>query len=535
MGSPAIQSSLAGISAAKLLEHISTLASDKFEGRAPGTEGETLTLDYLVGVCKQLNLSPAGDHGTYLQSMDVTGLSMTGEASFRRAEGQTLKLNTLEDVVLRSKWRQERLSVDNEMVFVGYGIVAPEYDWDDYKDLDVRGKTVVMLIGDPSRPDPQDPSQLDKSFFKGRALTYYGRWTYKFEIASAKGAAAVLIVHDTAQAGYGWDVVVASWGGENFELAPDPDRVRVEGWISASGAERVANLGGHDFKALRASAQTRDFRPVSLGIKASLCVSNTMRQFKSSNVVAKLHGSDPALAHECLVYCAHWDHFGKREKDGQVEILSGALDNGSGVAVVLEIARALSLLAVRPRRSVVFLFTTLEEHGLLGAQHYVQYPHVALENTVAVINFDIMNPWGRTRNLISVARGHSDLDEVIERHAAAQGRTMGDDQEPDKGYFFRSDHLEFIRKGVPALFFLNPGDDFIDQPPGYALQRRIEYLTSCYHKAGDKVHPDWDLSGMVEDAQLLFLTGLEVANSDVRPSWKEGSEFYRPARGSVVG
>jgi Zn-dependent M28 family amino/carboxypeptidase len=524
MSTTALASALDSITADRLLDHITILASDQFEGRAPGTEGEKLTLDYLTGMCRELKLEPAGDGGSYLQSMPVTGLSMTGQADFSFG-AKSVNLKTVDEVVVRSQWWQEQISIDAEMVFVGYGIVAPEYDWDDYKGLDVRGKVVVMLIGDPRKPDPKNSAQKDSAFFKGNALTYYGRWTYKFEIASQKGAAAVLIVHDTERAGYGWDVVVASWGGENFSLGPDTDRVRAEGWISQDGATTVFALGGHKLEDLVEAAQHGHFKPVELGVTAKIAVKNKLRTFETSNVVAKLTGSDPALKHECVIYSAHWDHFGKREKDGEVEILSGALDNGSGVAVVLEIARAFTLLAERPKRSIIFLLPTLEEHGLLGAQHYVQHPIVPLSDTVAVINFDIMNPWGRTRNLISIARGHSTLDEIIEKQAALQKRTMGDDTEPEKGYFFRSDHLEFIRKGVPALFFLNPGDDFIGQPADYAEKRRIEYLTGCYHKAADKVNPDWDLSGMVEDTQLLLTTGLEVANSNSRPQWKEGSEF----------
>jgi Zn-dependent M28 family amino/carboxypeptidase len=525
MTTTALASALDSITAERLLQHITTLASDCFEGRAPGTLGEELTLDYLTNICRELNLEPAGDNGTYLQSMPVTGLTMTVRADFN-CGAKTINLKPVDEVVMRSQWPQEQIAIDGGMVFVGYGIVAPEYDWDDYKGLDVRGKTVVMLIGDPLRPDPEDASKYDPTFFKGNALTYYGRWTYKFEIASQKGAAAVLIVHNEDRAGYGWDVVVASWGGENLGLGPQPDRVRAEGWFSHESACKIFALGGQSFDELSKAAQHQKFHPVELGVNTKIAITNKMRSFKSSNVVAKLTGSDPMLRHECVVYSAHWDHFGKREKDGTVEILSGALDNGSGVAVVIEIARVLSLLAMRPKRSIVFLLPTLEEHGLLGAQYYVQHPAVPLADTVAVINFDIMNPWGRTRNLISVARGHSTLDEVIEKNAAVQRRTMGDDQEPEKGYFFRSDHLEFIRKGVPALFFLNPGDDFIDQPADYAEKRRIEYLTHCYHKAADKVNPDWDLSGMVEDTQLLLSTGLEVANCEQRPAWKVGSEFY---------
>lgn len=519
-----LKSALETITPQSLLKHIEILACDRFEGRAPGTEGERLTLDYLTGICGQLGLAPAGDNHTYLQSMDVTGLTAHGKASFSKGASK-LELTPMDDIVVRSQWQEPEVKVESDLVFVGYGIVAPEYGWDDYKDVDVRGKTVVMLIGDPSRPDKNNPDKLDEKFFKGKALTYYGRWTYKYEIASKKGAAAVLIVHDTAKAGYGWDVVQASWGGESFGLAPDPMRVKAEGWISDATAKKTFALAGQSFDQLHAAAQKADFKPVALGVTANLTIANTMRHFRSANVIAKIEGSDPALKHECIFYSAHWDHFGKREKDGKTEILSGALDNGSGVSVVLEIAKSLTLLDKPPRRSVYFLFTTLEEYGLLGSQHYVQNPVVPLKDTVAIINFDILNPWGRTKNLVSVAQGHSSLDQVLERTASEQNRTICGDPEPDKGYFFRSDHFEFVRQGVPALFILNPGDDFIDKPAGYGEQRRIEYLCHCYHKAADKVNPDWDLSGMVEDAQLLLKTGLAVANSETRPVWNQDSEF----------
>jgi Zn-dependent M28 family amino/carboxypeptidase len=524
MTNTALAPALNTITADKLLHHIKTLASDQFEGRKPGSVGEELTIDYIAGICKELKLEPVGDEGTYLQAMPVTGIRAQGRASFS-SNSTTIDLKRPAEIIMWSQCRQESVTVESDVVFVGYGIVAPEYEWDDYKGLDVRGKTVVMLVGDPSRQHPDDPARLDHDFFKGRALTYYGRWDYKFSIASEKGAAAVLIVHDTQRAGYGYEVVVDSFIGEQLYLAPNPNRVQCEGWLSGEGARKLFALAGFSFDDLRESAQKAEFKPVQLGVKAGISIENSMRTFVSRNVVAKISGDDSSLQQECVVYSAHWDHFGRVEKEGETGILSGALDNGSGVAVVLEIARAFTNLGRRPRRSIIFLFPTLEEQGLLGAQYYVQQPTVPLSDTIAVINFDIMSPWGRTRKIISVARGHSTLDEVLEAQAAAQNRTVGDDLEPEKGYFFRSDHLEFLRKGVPALFFLNPGDDYIDQPADFGELKRKDYLKNAYHKVGDKVKPDWDLSGMVEDAQLLCMTGLQVANSNIRPTWKERSEF----------
>jgi Zn-dependent M28 family amino/carboxypeptidase len=524
MTNTALAPALNTITVDKLLHHIKMLASDEFEGRAPGSIGEELTVEYITSICKELELEPAGDQGTYLQAMPVTGIQAQGRANFSSGSSK-LDLKRPDEIIMWSQTRQEHVSVESDVVFVGYGIVAPEYGWDDYKGLDVRGKTVVMLVGDPSRPHPEDAARLDEEFFKGRALTYYGRWDYKFEIASKKGAAAVLIVHNRQRAGYGYEVVVDSFIGERFFLARDPNRVQCEGWLSGEGARKLCALAGSSFDDLEKTAEKPDFKPVDLRVRASIFIENSMRTFVSRNIIARITGDDSSLQHECVVYSAHWDHFGKVEKDGETRILSGALDNGSGVAVVLEIARAFANLDRRARRSIIFLFTTLEEHGLLGAQYYVQQPTVPLSDTIAVINFDIMSPWGRTHKIISVARGHSTLDEVLEEQAAAQNRTVGDDLEPEKGYFFRSDHLEFLRKGVPALFFLNPGDDYIDQPSDFGDMKRKDYLTNGYHKVGDKVKPDWDLSGMVEDAQLLCMTGLKVADNAVRPVWKDGSEF----------
>jgi len=524
---PAVKSACDSITADALLNHIKVLASDEFEGRLPGSTGEEKSIEYLKKQCESFGLAPA-NNGSFFQKVPVYGLKAQPELKFT-GKSETINPSFPNDFVAMSRDLNGEVSInDSEVVFVGHGTIAPEYGWDDYKGLDVRGKTVVMLIGDPSRPDPRDPSKLDESFFRGKAMTYYGRWTYKYEIASKLGAAAVLIVHETEPAGYAYDVVMSSWGQENFDLGIDKNRVKMEGWLSNETVRKLFSMGGVSFDEAKQKASKPDFKPIELDVKSNAKIKTTVRKFDSNNVVAMLKGSDPKLKDECIVYSAHWDHFGtKKNDDGTIGVFSGALDNGSGVATILEIARAYGELKEPPKRSVVFLFTTLEERGLLGALHYVQEPIIPLEKTLAIINVDVMNLWGRTKEVVSIAKGHSTIDDVLLKYASLQDRSVIGDPDSEKGYFYRSDHLEFIRRGVPALFFLHPGATYIGQPDDYGPKKRTAYVKNDYHKVTDKVKPDWDLSGTVEDTQLLFQAGYDIANGDKAPQWNAGSEFHR--------
>jgi Zn-dependent M28 family amino/carboxypeptidase len=417
---------------------------------------------------------------------------------------------------------------DSDVVFVGYGVAAPEYNWDDYKGVDVKGKTVVMLINDPPVPDPGDPSKLDEKTFKGAAMTYYGRWTYKYEIAAEKGAAACVIVHETGPAGYPYTTVAAGRVGETFDIeTPDRNmgRAAVESWITLDRAKELFAAAGQDFDKLKAAAARRDFKPVALGAKASFHLSVKSRRVGSRNVVARLEGSDPKLKDECVVYSAHWDAFGRDEKLGGDQIKNGALDNGSGVAEMLEIARAFTRLRRPPRRSIIFLAVTAEESGLLGAKFYAQNPLYPLERTLADINMDMMNLWGRTKSVVSIGYGSTTLEDLLAEVAATQGKTVKPDPEPEKGFFYRSDHLEFMKRGVPALTFLHSGADYIDKPADYGPRKRREYTERDYHKPSDEVKPDWDMAGAVDDVRLLFQVGLRVAEGERYPEWKPGTEF----------
>ena len=515
------------ITAGGLLRHVQVLASDRFEGRAPGTHGEELTVDYLMNEFKRMGLVPGNPDGSYLQRVPLSGFISHPEISYGISNVVT-KLQSPDDCVLWSRRAVPEITVKNSpLVFVGYGVVAPEYGWDDYKDVDVRGKTIVMLINDPPVPDPSDPARLDQKMFKGRAMTYYGRWTYKYEIATAKGAAAAVIVHETGPAGYPYAVVVGSNSRENFDLQRDDQnrgRVAVEGWMALEQGRRLFAACGQSFEALKASAARRDFVPVVLGATASIDIHNELRTVVSQNVVGAVRGSDPALRNEWVIYSAHWDHLGRDGKLAGDQIYNGALDNASGTAALLELAGAFARLRPAPRRSVLFLSVTAEEKGLLGAQYYAAHPLYPLPNTVANINMDSINPWGRTRDVEIIGRGNTTLEDVLSDVASSQGRIPADDSSPESGRFFRSDHFEFAKKGVPALY-LHPGIDFLGKPAGFGARKSAEYTSHDYHKVTDEIKPDWDFAGGAEDAQLLFEVGRRVADSVERPRWKKDANF----------
>jgi Zn-dependent M28 family amino/carboxypeptidase len=513
----------------RILRHIQVLASDEYEGRGPGTEGENKTIAYLLEQFRQNGLSPGNPDGTYVQEVPLLGFKTKATGQIRMGDGKpTLDLKVPDNWVAVSRRQVPSASVkDSEVVFVGYGVVAPEYGWDDYKDVDVRGKTIVMLINDPAVPDPADSKKLDESLFKGRAMTYYGRWTYKYEIAAQKGAAAALIVHETGPAGYPYEVVVGSWGRENFDIpAEDKNKGRaaIEAWITLDTAKTLCKAGGQDFDELKKAATRKDFRPVSLGAKADFSAQNTLRTIQSKNVIAVLPGHDPKLKDELVVYTAHWDHLGRDDTLKGDQIYNGAADNASGVAALLEIARAFTFVRPYPKRSLMFLVVTAEEKGLLGAKYYATHPLYPLENTLADINMDVINVWGRTRDMTSVGFGNSTLDDILVGVARAHGRTVGPDAEPEKGMFYRSDHFEFAKEGVPAL---DPkaGTEYIGKPSDYGLRKRAEYTANDYHKPSDEVKDDWDLSGAAEDAELLLEIGRIVADGAKYPEWKRGTEF----------
>jgi Zn-dependent M28 family amino/carboxypeptidase len=520
-----------------ILDRIKVLSSDEYEGRAPGTKGEELTVRYLEDEFKKLGVQPGNTDGTYIQKVPLVGITATNSQPLTVAKGaqkQTFKWS--DDVVAWTKHVADGASIkDSDLVFAGYGVEAPEFNWNDFKDADIKGKTIIVLVNDPQIPDPGDPSKLDPKIFNGNAMTYYGRWTYKFEEGARKGAAGILIVHETGPAGYPFSVVQGNLR-EKFDLVtPDKNmgRAAIEGWITLDAAKRILKMGGEDFDTLKKQALSRDFKPVPLNLKASLAVRNTLRTLDSENVVAKVEGSDPTLKAEYVVYTAHWDHLGIGAPVNGDKIYNGALDNASGVAQLLEIANAFAKAQPRPKRSILFVMVTAEEQGLLGSQYYSVTPIYPLAKTLANINIDGVNQWGRTKDITVVGMGASDLDDYLRDAAAEQGRTLRPDPEPEKGFYYRSDHFNFAKQGVPALY-TDTGIDYIGKPPEYSKQKRDEYTEKDYHAPSDEVKPDWDLWGASEDAQLLYVVGYRVANADKFPEWKPGNEF-KAKREQVLG
>ncbi len=534
---PDTMAELPDINTDNVLTDITRLSSDEFRGRAPGGEGEQLTVDYLTAQFRGAGLEPGNPDGTFVQNVPLVGLRPMVTEPFTVKQGnRSRQLRVLGDVVPFSTRVAETVSLDNsEMVFVGYGIQAPEFNWDDYKGIDVKGKTILMLVNDPPIPGA-GPEGLDPAVFGGKAMTYYGRWTYKYAKAAEMGAVGVLVIHETGPAGYPFSVA-QGMGGERFNLVtPDKNmgRAAVEGWISLEATTELFKAAGLDFDAQKAAAATRDFTPVSLKQTASVTLTQQMRTLDSKNVIAKITGSDPVLKDEYIVYTAHWDHLGIAAtlRDGD-DINNGAVDNASGTATMIEIARAFKKIEPAPKRTLLFLAVTAEEQGLLGSEYYAKFPLYPLDRTLANINIDGMNLWGRTSDLTVVGYGASDLDDYLQAAAQEQGRTLIPDPESEKGFYYRSDHFNFAKVGVPALY-VDDGVTFIGKPADYGQQKRDEYNRRDYHAPSDEVKPDWDLGGLAEDAKLLLAVGYRVAQAPTFPEWKPGNEF-KAVRDRMLG
>ncbi len=515
---------VAAIDTATLMQHIRVLANDSLMGRQPGSAGEDKTVAYIESQFKAIGLKPGNTDGTYIQKVPFVGITVKGTPALTFAKGgakQTLKWR--DDYVAWTKHVAPSASLDkSELVFVGYGTEAPEFAWDDFKGLDVAGKTLVMLVN--------DPPLADTALFGGARMTYYGRWTYKYEQGMKHKAAGVLLVHETERAGYPFGVVQGKTA-EQFDLVtPDKNmgRSAVEGWITLDQAKALFTMAGQNFDSLKAHAATSAFKPVPLGVTATVKLENTLRTVDSRNVVAKVEGSDPALKNEYVIYTSHWDHFGIGAKVNGDSIYNGAADNASGVAGLLATAKAFVAMKTPPKRSILFLSVTAEEYGLLGSQYYAVTPIYPLAKTLAVINMDALNLWGSTNDIMVIGLGSSELDDYATTAAAEQKRTLRPDAEPEKGFYYRSDHFNFAKVGVPA-FDPGPGVDFIGKSADYGMKKRAEYTTNDYHKPSDEIKPDWELSGAVQDINLFLTMGYRVANAAKYPEWRVGNEF-RAAR-----
>ena len=513
------------ITEAQIAEHMAGLASDEFGGRAPSSPGEELTVAYISEYFASLGLEP-GNGDSYFQDVPLVDITVDPEHAPLRVTGagEPMSFVYADDFVTWTTRVVEESSVeDSEMVFVGYGIVAPEFAWDDYAGVDVAGKTVVILVNDPGFAT-QDPN-----VFSGNTMTYYGRWTYKFEEAARQGAAAALIVHQTAPAAYGWDTVRNSWTGPQFNLQSEDGnagRVAVEGWITEETTRRLFRRAGLDFDGLAAQAEVGDLAVTPMDMSLSASISNTLRFSDSKNVIAVLPGSE--APEEYFIYMAHWDHFGTDAAlvaAGQDGIYNGALDNASGTAAMLELAEAYARRPSPPRRSIVFLAVTAEEQGLLGSAHYAADPVFPLAQTVGGLNMDGLSSFGPTRELVVQGYGMSELDGIADAAAAAQGRRVDPDPEPEKGYYFRSDHFELAKFGVPMIY-PGPGIDHVEHGSEYGQMKNDEYNSDRYHMVTDEFDASWDLSGAISDVQLYYEIGRVVIQSDVWPNWNEGTEFH---------
>ncbi|GMV28032.1 MAG: hypothetical protein AMXMBFR59_01570 [Rhodanobacteraceae bacterium] len=514
------QSAFAG-GGADFAERLRKLASDEFEGREPGTLGERLTTAYLKDQFERAGLKP-GNNGSWFQSVPTVEIALqnTDLTLDIAVGGGTESLAYKTDMVVGNLSAKPEVSIkESDLVFVGYGVNAPEHDWNDYAGLDVKGKTVVVLVNDPGF------GNNDAQLFKGRAMTYYGRWTYKFEEAARQGAAAALIVHETEGAGYGWGVVENSWSGPQFDLPVSEDpapRLDAAGWITRASAERLFTKAGLDFATLRKGADVRGFKPQALPAKLSATLRSTIRNGTSDNVVAMLPGT--ARPDEAIVYSAHWDHLGKDATLSGDQIFNGAVDNATGVAGLIVIAEAFAKQNPPPQRSVVFVAVTLEESGLLGSRYYAAHPPIPMEKTVANINMDALYLTRTARNLAVVGHGQSELDNYLKEAAATQGRTITPEESPEKGHFFRSDHFNFARKGVPALY-AKGGTDLFDGGEAAGRAAFDDYGKNRYHQAADEFKDGMPLDGAVADLEVLYKVGSKLAGESSWPQWAADSEF----------
>jgi len=504
--------------------HIARLSSDEFEGRKPGTEAEKRTLDYLEAQFRELGLKP-GNGKSFLQEVPMVEITAAPEAALKFATGaNTADLKFRKDMVIWTKREKKAESMDaSPMVFVGYGVTAPESGWDDYAGIDMRGKTAVILVNDPGF------ATQDETLFRGRAMTYYGRWTYKFEEAARHGATGAIIVHQTEPAGYGWDTVVNSWSTPQLDNATtdgNAGQVAIQGWITETAAQDLFAANGKTFADAVKRANTRGFRAEPLQSKATASLSNTIRHTKSHNVVAVLPGA--TQPDEYLVYMAHWDHLGRMPGCSGDCIFNGAVDNATGTAGVLTIAKAFVNAKPKPARSIVFLAVTLEESGLLGSGWYVDHPLFPLAQTVAVFNMDAMHFGGPTRDVTVVNIGASQLESYLAEAAKAQGRVLMAEPTPEKGTFFRSDHFNFAKRGVPALY-IKGGIDDREHGAEWRQKYLADFTAQKYHKVGDEYSPDADLRAGVEDLSLLYAVGAKIAAEKTFPNWNPDSEF-RAAR-----
>jgi len=510
-----------GLSAERIREHTRFLSSDLMEGRGVGTRGGQLATEYIASQLALAGAKPAGDNGTWFQNVPLVGVETQPDSTLSAAaRGKNLDFKFGEDFVGDNGTQQPDTRFEAGTVFVGHGITAPEFHWDDFKGVDVSGKLLVLFTNEPPSNDPK--------FFDGRALTYYGRWTYKYEEALRRGARGAIIIHTTPTASYGWDVVRSSWGGESpfVKVGPNDKALALEGWISREAAAQFLGLAGKTVDELLAASENPDFKPIDLGIQVKAHLVSKVRALETRNVAAIVPGSDPRLKDEAVIYSAHWDHLGIGDPVNGDAIYNGAIDNATGCAILLEMARAWASLPQKPRRSALFLAVTAEEGGLKGSEYYGAHPLIPPAKTALALNYDAPYPWGRAKDIVITGAERTTVYPLAQQIARRLNLAISPDPTPEAGHYFRSDHFSFAHVGIPA-FSIGHATEFAGKPSGFFLQAYQEYNSKHYHQPSDEFQPDWDFTALEQAALYGFLLGRDVANQDKLPDWRPGDQFHR--------
>jgi Zn-dependent M28 family amino/carboxypeptidase len=509
------------LSPERIREDVKYLSSDALEGRGVGQKGGDLATEYIAQQFAQAGAKPAADDGTYFQKVPLVGIETQPAAQLSAAVwGKSIDFKFLDDFVGVDMTQRPQARFEGDAVFVGHGITAPEWKWDDFKGVDVSGKVLVVITNEPSSTDP--------NFFDGPALTYYGRWTYKYEEGLRRGAKGVIIIHTTPTAGYGWNVVRASWGRETpyMKLAPGEKALSFAGWISREAGEKLLGLAGKTVDELLAASEKPDFKPVDLGIQIRGRMPSKIRELATRNVAAVVPGSDPKLKDEVVIYTAHWDHFGVGEPVNGDPIYHGAVDNGTGCGIIMEIARAWAALPHKPRRSALFLSVTAEEGGLKGSAYYASHPLFPPSKTAIDLNYDAVFPWGRAKEIVIAGAERTTVLAEAENVAKRLNLAIKPDAHPEQGHYFRSDHFSFAHAGMPA-FSIGVGFEFAGKPEGWGEKAYQEYNSKHYHQPSDKFQDDWDFTSVAQAAEYGFILGTEIANQDKLPDWRPGDQFHR--------
>jgi Zn-dependent M28 family amino/carboxypeptidase len=498
--------------------HVRYLSHDLLEGRGTGQRGGDIAAEYIGTQFAEYGLKPAGDHGTYMQKVPLVGITTLPETQFSLVpkQGETMNLKPLDEYVAYDRTQQPESDVDADIVYVGYGIEAPEYNWDDYKGMDVRGKVLLMLVNEPPSDDPK--------FFKGKALTYYGRWTYKYEEAARKGAVGVILIHQTQMASYPWEVVRNSNSGERSALKVEGPALKVASWVHLDVAKRLATASGTDLEKMMKDAQSRDFHPVDLGARLKAHMVSKIRNFESNNVVAMLPGSDRTLADEAVIYTAHYDHFGIRPDMPGDNIFNGAQDNATGCGILLELARAFGAAQQRPHRSIIFAAVTAEEQGLLGSEYLGKHPPIPAGKITLDLNYDDVKPLGAPEEVEVSGAERTSFYPLVQATAKEFRLAIRPDAIPEAGHFYRSDHFSLARVGIPS-FSINEGMKFKGHSEAWGLDQEHEYVEKHYHQPSDEYHPEMDFVGDSAMARFGFALGWEAASLPQRIEWQKGDEF----------